>query len=269
MRRRDDGVILINVLVILALTSAIVFAMIRLSDVAILRSQRFSDAGQGLALIAAGEASAIAALQRDDPEKDHLREAWATIGQDEVLIEGGRFALVVEDAQARFNLNAVAGSGALGLQVLDRIAKALDLPGDVVPRIVARLAQGEPLHGIDDLVDQAGLTEAEVATLGGMVTVLPGATAMNINTMPDALIGVVTDNTVQARVLTGIRRRNGFLTATDATTAGLILPPGVGYRTGLFRVTVTVTIGDVVQVRQSLLQRTQDGVRVIARGLPD
>jgi general secretion pathway protein K len=268
MRRPDDGVILINVLVILALTAAIVFAMIRLSDVAILRSQRFSDAGQGLALIAAGEASVMAALRRDDPAKDHKREEWATVGQNDVAIEGGRFALVVEDAQARFNLNALASSGALGVQVLDRIVQSLDLPQDVTTRIVARLAQGGPLQNLDDLV-VAGLSPADVAALKGLVTLLPGATEMNINTVPDALIGVITDNPVQARVLIGIRRRNGFLTVDDMVTAGVILPAGVGYRSGLFWVTTTVTMGDVVQVRWSLLQRGQAGVRVIGRGVPD
>jgi general secretion pathway protein K len=268
MRGREDGVILINVLVILALTSAIVFAMIRLSDVAITRSQRFSAASQGLALIAAGEASAMAALMRDNPEVDHLREDWVTVGQQEVAIEGGLFGLVVEDAQGRFNLNSLAASGALGLQVLDRIVQSLDLSADVAPRIVARLAQGVPLRALEDLVDQAGLTDAEVTVLGGMVTVLPGIAAMNINTMPDALIGVITDNPVQARVLTGIRRRNGFLTSEDMVTAGVILPAGVGYRSGLFRVTTTVTMGDVVQVRESLLQRREEGVVVIRRGVP-
>jgi general secretion pathway protein K len=265
MRGREDGVILINVLVILALTSAIVFAMIRLSDTAIMRSQQFSDAGQGLALIAAGETSAIAALRRDDPAVDHLREDWATLGQEEVAIEGGRFALVVKDAQGRFNLNTVVGSGALGLQMLDRIVKTLDLPADVTQRIVARLAQGA-LRDMDDL-GQAGLSPVDITALRTLVTVLPGATEMNINTMPDALIGVITDNAVQARVLTGIRRRNGFLTSDDMVTAGVILPAGVGYRSGLFRVTTTVTVGDVVQVRASLLQRGEAGVRVVARGV--
>jgi general secretion pathway protein K len=99
------------------------------------------------------------------------------------------------------------------------------------------------------------------------VTVLPGVAEMNINTMPEALIAVVTDNPVQARVLVGIRKRNGFLTADDAVTAGVILPPGVGYRSGFFRVTTTVTMGDVVQVRTSLLQRGEAGVRVVARGV--
>jgi len=267
MRAREDGVILINVLVILALTATIVFAMIRLSDVAILRSQRFSDAGQGLALIAAGEASVIAALRRDDPAVDHLREDWAVVGQDDVAVEGGRFALVVEDAQARFNLNALVRAGALGVQVLDRIVQSLDLPADVTARIVARLAQGAPLHRLDDLV-QAGLSPAEVAALKGMVTLLPGAAEMNINTVPDALIGVITDNPVQARVLTGIRRRNGFLTTDDMVTAGVILPAGVGFRSGLFRVTTTVTMGDVAQTRWSLLQRRDDSVVVIGRGVP-
>jgi general secretion pathway protein K len=267
MRAHDEGVILINVLVILALTSAIVFAMIRLSDVAITRSQRFRDASQGLALVAGGEASVIAVLRRDDPAVDHLREDWAQAGQKQVAIEGGQFALVVTDAQARFNLNALPTSGALGLQVLERITDALDLPDDVMPRIVARVAQPKPLLKLDDLVDQAGISMAEVAALQGMVTVLPVAADMNINTMPDALLGVVTDNPVQARVLVGIRKRNGFLTPDDMVTAGVILPPGVGYRSGLFRVTTTVTMGDVVQVRTSLLQRGDDGVVVIGRGV--
>jgi general secretion pathway protein K len=118
---------------------------------------------------------------------------------------------------------------------------------------------------LDDLVDQAGLSMPEVVALRGMVTVLPRAVEMNINTMPDALLGVVTDNPVQARVLVGIRKRNGFLTPDDMVTAGVILPPGVGFRSGLFWVTTTVTMGDVVQVRTSLLQRGDDGVVVIGR----
>ena len=210
--------ILINVLVILALTSAIVFAMIRLSDVAIWRSQRFSDAVQGLALVAGGEASAIAVLRRDDPQVDHLREPWAQVGQQEVAIEGGRFALVVEDAQARFNLNSLPGSGALGLQVLDRIAKDLDLPGDVVPRIVARLSQGNPLQRLDDLVDQAGVSMAEVAALRAVVTVLPVATEMNINTMPQALRWPLLGTAYKILVMQAPWRPNGVRSNTHLTT---------------------------------------------------
>ena len=156
MRRKPDhGVVLINVLVILALTASVVYAMVSLSDIGISRSQRFSAAGQALALIAAGEASAIVALRRDmadAPTTDHGAEPWALVGQDVVDITGGSFALQIQDAQRHFNLNSLPGSGALGAQMLQRIVLALDLPADVGPRIAARLAQPEPLVRLVDLV---------------------------------------------------------------------------------------------------------------------
>ena len=184
MRDDDAGVVLINVLVILALTASVVYAMVSLSELSIARSQRFSAAGQAQALIGAGEASAITALRRDMVEagqSDHLGEPWAQIGQTPVPIEGGTFALRIEDAQAQFNLNSLPGSGALGLQILQRLVAALDLPPDVTARIAARMAQPAPLERLSDLVAEAGLTPDEVALLAGLVTVLPGSTPVNIN----------------------------------------------------------------------------------------
>ena len=160
-REPEKGVVLINVLVILALTASVVYAMISLSDLAILRSQRFSAAGQALALISGGEASAIVALRRDvtdAPQTDNLREPWALVGQQEVPIAGGTFALQIADAQAKFNLNNLPQSGALGAQMLQRIVALLDLPADVGPRIAARLTQPQPLVRMADLVAEAGLT---------------------------------------------------------------------------------------------------------------
>ena len=143
MRNRESGVVLINVLVILALTASVVHVMISLSEQAITRSQRFSAAGQAQALISAGEASAITALRRDMVEAgqaDHEGEPWALVGQTPVPIEGGSFALRIEDAQAKFNLNSLPISGALGLQILQRIVAALEMSPDVTSRIAARMS---------------------------------------------------------------------------------------------------------------------------------
>ena len=257
-RDKQSGVVLINVLVILALTASVVFAMVSLSDLAIQRSQRYSSAGQALALIAAGEASAIVALRRDmaeTPQTDNATEAWAQTGQQKVEIDGGSFALQIEDAQSRFNLNSLPQSGALGLQILQRIVKILDLQPDVALRIAARLAQPAPLIRLQDLIAEAGLTASEVSQLSELTTVLPGRTDINLNTAPAALLGVLADNPVQANRLEGLRKRKGFLTADDLATANVILPLGAGFVSRYFLVRVDVTLGDSAQHMQTLLQR--------------
>lgn len=263
MARRDpdSGVVLINVLVILALMGSVVFAMLSLSEVSIARSQRFSDAVQAAALIAAGEASAIVALRRDmedAPDSDHLKEAWSSIGQDEVEIEGGRFALTIADAQAKFNLNSLPESGALGAQILQRIVETLELHPDVGLRIAARLAQPAPLQSLAGLISESGLGAAEVGRLATLVDVLPGKTDININTAPPALVDVLTDDPLQTRRLVSIRDRKESLSPEDVAAAGVILPPGTAYASAFFDVTVTVTVGAIRLVQTSRLQRRTD-----------
>jgi general secretion pathway protein K len=253
-RVSEHGVILINVLVVLALSATVVFAMLRLSDTAITRSQRFSDAGQGTALIAGGEVTAIATLRRDPRETDHPGEPWAQIAQDDIAIEGGRFGLAITDAQARFNINNLLRGNPEDLQLLQRIITALDLPEAVGLRIAARLADPSPLASMQDLQD-AGIQPDEVARLSTLATVLPRPTAININTMPDAMFAMLAGNPVQARLLQGMRARKGQLTADDLLNAGLILTTQAGLTSDYFIVTTRVTIGAVTQTRESLLHR--------------
>ncbi|MGL5010855.1 MAG: general secretion pathway protein GspK [Paracoccaceae bacterium] len=257
--RRDpeQGVILINVLVILALSSTIVFAMLRLSETGVTRSQRFGDAVQGLALIAGGEATAIAALRRDmreAPEADHPGEAWAGVAQEEVAIEGGSFSLAIADAQGRFNLNNLARAAPEDLQILQRIIGVLELPETVGLRILARLADPVPLMALDELTG-VGISGEEVERLSALVTVLPGPTAINVNTMPEGMFAVLAGNPVQGRLLQGIRARNGQLTQADLLAAGLILNAQAGVKSAYFTVTTRVRIGETVQSRESLLFR--------------
>ncbi|MES2665534.1 MAG: type II secretion system protein GspK [Pseudomonadota bacterium] len=273
MRRPDDGVVLVNVLVVLALSSAVLLAMIRVGDIGISRSQTFADAAQGRALIAGGEASAITALRRDmgdAPQTDHPGEPWASANQAEVRIDAGTFALTISDAQARFNLNSIAASGAIGPQILVRITQGLNLPETVAPRILARIGQVRPLRQIDDLVAEAGLTPAEVDALRPLITVLPQRTDVNLNTAPEALLVALTDTAVQAGAITALRDRRGFLTPADLAAAEVVLLPGVGFASQYFEVVVQVTVGRVTQSQRSLLHRRQDAdgqpaVAVVAR----
>ena len=259
-RRSEEGVALINVLVVLALASTVVYAMMNVADIAIRRSQKYSEAGQALALIRGGEITAITALRRDmvdHPETDNATEAWSKVTQDSVAIDGGYFSLTIEDAEGLFNLNSLAGGGLAARVVLANILRALKLPDDVGERIAARLLRLGPLRSMTDLVFGAGISPQDVAKLATMTTVLPGRTAININSAPLGLMEALAQNPVQAQFLFKTRERDGFLTAKDVTAARVSLPAGVGFRSDFFRVTVTVTIGDTVQAMTSLLQRRQ------------
>lgn len=259
-RDRDSGVILINVLVILSLAATIVYVMLALADVAITRSRGFSDAGQGLALIQGAEQFAIAALRRDmieAPESDHAAEAWGQVGQDTIDIPGGTIEIRIDDAQGLFNLNMLAGSGARGGETFRVLAEAADLPPLVISRIVTSLEFDGPLRRLEDLTERAGLSPGDVANLGELVTALPGKGEVNINAAPVGLLSLLIGSAPRARLLVGKRGKAGVLTPEDLETAQVILPPGVGYRSDIYRVRTTARIGATVQSVESLLMRRE------------
>ena len=266
-RDRQAGVILINVLAVVALASAVVITMLTLADSAIGRSQRFGDAAQASAYAIGAETSAAVALRRDmnqAPEVDHNREPWATVAQEQVRIEGGVFSLAIEDAQSRYNLNNLLTGDMLAIETLRKIAAALELPAKTADRAATFVQFGGPLGNLGEL-SAAGVDARSIEVLGGLVTTLPTQTEINVNTAGEPLLGVLLANPVAARFLVSRRDRAGFLTEDDLSRARILLPPGVGFRSEYFRVTVDVTLGRTRQRISSLLQRSGsgDGARVI------
>ncbi len=259
MRRgAEDGVVLLNVLVLLALATTVVYAMLSLADIAIARSQRFSEAGQALALVRGGEASAIVALRRDmieAPDVDHPAEAWGETAQSGVEIVGGAFELEIEDAQGLFNLNALTRPDVQTIETLRAIVEALDLPPGTPERVAASMMLDGPLRDLDDLTWRAGVPAEDIERMAELVTALPGRSGVNLNAAPPALIAILLQNSAQARALVAIRDRAGFVTPEDLLAAGIIPPPGAGLQSDLYRVRVTVRIGDTAQSMESLLQR--------------
>jgi general secretion pathway protein K len=257
-RDRDRGVVLINVLVLLGLAATVVYTMLSLADLSIARSQRFSEAGQALALIRAGEQSAIVALRRDmieAPEIDHGGEAWGEIAQERIAIEGGSFELTITDAQSRFNLNTLEGGGLQPAQTLQAIAEELGLAPQTATRIATSIVLDGPLRQLGELTARAGVPPEEIEVLGRLVTALPGTADVNINAAPPELLAILLQNPVQARVLAAVRARAGFLTPEAVEAEGVILPPGVGFVSNLFYARTSVRIGGTRQAMESLLQR--------------
>lgn len=273
----ERGVVLVNVLVMLALSATVLTMMLNLGDLAIARSQRFGEAGQALALVRAGEQSAIVALRRDRetaPETDHPGEAWGAIAQQGIEIAGGSFALEIADAQDRFNLNAVKLGGLQANQLLVTITQALDLPPALAARIAETVLRDGPLRRIEELTWRTGMAPGDLVRLREFVTVLPGPGETNVNAASERLLAVLLQNPVQARALVSRRERAGFLTDADVTAASAILPPGVGFVSDHFLLRSSVRIGTTGQTMESLLQRRESAggtpeVVVVDRRVPD
>lgn len=253
----ESGIILVNVLAVVALASAIVVTMLSVGESGIHRSQRFDEAAQALAYSMGAETSAMVVLRRDAEKSndlDHLGEAWATLNEDGVPIQGGRFSLKIEDAQSRFNLNDLRSGGMVALAVLRAIVATLGLPADTADRINALIRVAGPLDDLRDL-SRVALSDAQLSALSTMVTVLPGRTSVNANTAGEGLLGILMNNPVSAHFLVSRRDAAGFLTRDDLRNARIILPPGVELKSDYFRVMIDVTIGDTAQNLTSLLQR--------------
>ena len=261
MRKHDGGVTLLFVLVILALTSAVVVTMVTLSESAVDRSRFYDEATSAQALLSAGEATAVIALRRDlatSPEVDHDREVWAKVNQADVAIAGGRFGLALGDAQGLFNLTNLGTEGVLAQNRLRDILRALDLDTDLALRIIATFSATQPPTRLAQLRDAAGVSDAELAALATMVTILPRNTTVNVNAAPVALLAVLLNNPVQAKLLDTRRAKLGFLTPADVSALGVILPAGLGFQSTFFRLRVTVQVGTTLQAQDSLIERGGD-----------
>lgn len=252
MRDRDRGVTLLFVLVILALCSAVVVAMVTVSEGSITRSRYYDEAAAAQALVAAGEATAVIALRRDlatSPAIDHVHEPWAEVNQAEVAIANGRFSLTLADAQGLFNLTNLATEGVLAQTRLTDILAALGLKADLAGQIVA----ARPARLAD-----LSLNAEDLAKLSTLVTVLPQATPVNVNAAPVALLAVLLTNPVQAKLLEARRAKLGFLTPEDVSGLGIVLPAGLGFNASYFDLTVTAQVGDTVVTETALIARRLD-----------
>lgn len=254
--RRSDrqGMILLNVLVVVAIAAAAVTVMIVAQDIEVRRSIRLHDAAQAQAYSRAGELSAVVALRRDAltaPAIDAMSEPWARIGQQTVAIPGGAFALSISDEQARFNVNAVAQGDAISSFALVNIGEAAGVPRGTVNLIAATVLTLGPLRD-DGPLRTAGVDPAELDRLAPYIVFLPEDATLNLNTADPILLGIILrDPAVVRRVLD--RRNQGGLSPEDVAALGAT--GLIGPSSSHFRVETTVRVGDVVRRTSSRIER--------------
>lgn len=256
-RTRREGMILLNVLLVLAVASVAVLIMVSTQDIEVQRSTRLRDAAQASAYARAGELSAITALRRDAltaSTTDNLTEPWAALSQQDIAVPGGRFALAVEDEQARFNLNALQTGEAGPIDLFQRIGLALEVDPAALIRIATVVRVAGPLTD-DSLILAAGVPRAELDRLSPYVTLLPPSAGVNMNTVAQPLLALMTNDPDLAGRLVAKRAERGFLLPADLAEAGAPNLPATGYTSDHYRVVTTVTVGEVTQVLDSRLAR--------------
>jgi type II secretory pathway component PulK len=130
----------------------------------------------------------------------------------------------------------------------------MDLPADTLVRIRTAVARARLEH-LGDLGPAAGLSDDAVARLAPVVTALPGTAPVNVNTMPEALFLALAADAAQARLMQGLRERQGSLTSGDLLALGIVLPPVAGFRSDHFTVRAQATVGGVTVARETRLER--------------
>lgn len=256
-RTRREGMILLNVLLVLAVASVAVLIMVSTQDIEVQRSTRLRDAAQANAYARAGELSAVTTLRRDAlvaAGTDNLSEPWAQLGQQQISVPGGRFALAIEDEQSRFNLNAMQSGESAPITLFQAIGASLNIDPASIIRIASVVRVAGPLSD-DSLLVAAGVPRADLDKMAPYVVILPEDATTNLNTVSLPLLTLMTKDAEVAGKLLAARARNGFLTPADLATEGAPTLAGTGYTSNHYRVITTVTVGDVTQALDSRIAR--------------
>lgn len=261
-RPSERGIVLVNVLVILAIAAGVVALMLNTQDRAVDRARQAANMAQAEALALAGEASVLVALRRDmieGPETDHPGEPWAASLQQEVVLETGRFAVAVEDANARYDLNRLVARGIVDIQAFSRIAAAAGVDGAAVARVVAGLAQRGPIADPADLA-ALGLSPDQVDALTPHVTAFAGTEGqVNLNAAGPLVLGALLGDPAAAARLLLLRAEQGSLDPADLARVGVARPPASGFTSDVWDVTVLSEVDGAVADLHSRLRRRREG----------
>ncbi len=269
IRRDREGMILLNVLLMLAVASVAVLVMVTSQDIEVQRSTRLREAAQAGAYARAGELSAVTVLRRDAltaAGTDNLAEPWAGIGQQAIAVPGGRFSLTIEDEQARFNLNRMVGGDAQAIALFQKIGGVAGVAPESLIRIASIVRVAGPLGDLG-LLRTAGIASDDLTRLEPWITTLPPEATINLNTVGEPLLALMTDDPASARELVQRRTQAGLLQPADLAASGLGSLSGTGFTSDHYRVITTVTVGDTSQRLTSRLQRQRrtGGVDVLVR----
>jgi len=256
-RRDEEGMILVNVLMFVAIAAGLVLLMINREELALDRGLRTREAARALAIVRGGELSAVVALRRDaeqSPEVDHVGEPWAKLSESGAPIEGGSFDLAIADAEGRFNINSVRTGEVASTVLFQAIGNDVGLKPEQIVAAVEYVRLRGPITDLRPL-RLTGIEPKVADRLERLVTALPGTTSLNLNAANQEMLALLFRDPLIAERLVAIRDRQGFLTGKDLTDQNVSLPWGTSFRSNTFWVRTRATIGGTSQQAATLIQR--------------
>ncbi len=263
---RDEGMILVNVLLFVAIASGLALLMVNREELALNGALRMREAARAQAIVRGGELSAIVALRRDAteaPEADHRGEPWAALAEAGAAIDGGSFDLVVADAEGRFNVNNLMSGEAAPVIQFQALAREAGLDEEQVLMAIGYVRAFGPVTDLRPM-RAAGIDPDLVDRLQQLVTALPGQTMVNINAAPrDMLIFFFRDPAIVDRLI-AVRERTGQITLDDLGRENVVMPAGARFASDTFWVHTRATIGGTRQSGAALIRRraVEGGVAV-------
>ncbi|MFA8386243.1 MAG: general secretion pathway protein GspK [Pelagibaca sp.] len=282
MTRRDDqsGVVLVNVLVVLAIAGGLLMLLVNTQDSSIARVSRRADASLLEQIALGAEASVIDALRRDldnAPDVDHMNEAWALgVIQNEVQLPTGTFSVKITDLQSKFNINQLSTITAGTQEFARRLMSALDQPPETADQIGRILNAIGPVKDLEAL-KAFGISEQAILALEPFVTALPIEGTVNLNTVDPFLLGVMMQNDSQANQLLRIRERQGSLSLETFRSIGALRPQNSGFTSNAYLADILAEAGVArLRMRTMIVRQNDRGIKSVdilerrfVDGLPD
>ncbi|MNM44634.1 putative type II secretion system protein K [compost metagenome] len=302
--KRDSGVALITVLLVVALAATVCAALVTRQQLAIRSTANQLHARQAWQYVRGGEQLAIALLdadRRSGASTDHRGEVWAQ-RLPAYPVDGGQVQVAIEDLSGRFNLNSVIHEGQVegdAFARLQRLLVLLQLDSQLAWQLVAWMApdatpdvirmQAErsyrsrtpmyraaarPLADVSELRLLAGIDDASYQRLLPHVTALPASTPLNVNTADPWVLASLADGLglhdgrrlSDARGTAGFRSVDAFL-AQPLLHRHRVSGNGLSVRSQWFSATSDAAIGERHLHLISVLQRDGASLCVVSRQL--
>lgn len=291
MMRAQRGVAVITAILIVALVTSVIVAMLWQNAVRLRQMENLKEMAQAEAvgLAAVDWARTILAEDARKSQVDDLGEPWAA-QVPPIAAEGGEVSGKITDQQGLFNLNNLAAGGnadeaevlafqhllgslSLPPELANALADWIDtdstvrFPGgaedaDYLSMDPPRRTANQPLTEVSGLYRVKGYSAAAVEALRPYVTALPTATKINLNTaLPEVLpLALESGTREDAVAIIAARAGHAFRDRADFDKRMPLLAPrlretAAGFNSNYFLVETRVRFGKIKIGRQALLKR--------------
>ena len=285
---RQRGVAVIMAILIVALAAVLSTALIWQQNLWLHQLNNAQNLAQANILAASSTDWAAAVLYADPRNVDDLQEPWAQ-AIPPVPVAHAEVGGMIQDQQGLFNLNNLVNNGKVDTHQqgkFNHLLQILGLPVTLSNALIDWMdvdnialpdggedgyymglrppyrAANTPLTQVGDLSAVRGFTPEIIAVLRPFVTVLPKATAVNVNTAPAEVLCAMVDGMTLPEAIDMVSKRdNQYFTGLSDFHAALpridlvATDNDLSVNSQFFLVTIVSQVGEARSTRKTLLER--------------